>query len=428
MAEGSSYMSLEEVMEELQLAKAEIDQMVADNKLRPIRDAGKIKFRRKEVEGIKREAETEATVMFDSGAGPEADDESFDDGVFLVGGKEAPSSDDEVTIIGIPDAAEDESGTALFDDDETSNVAISAGSAEEDSDQTSIIPPSDEAKAAAKPEEEESIFDFGDEEPGVEGAAEAESDSVIIAAEPDSSSDIIEAAEPPSSSDIIEADQESSSDILNVSLADDESESAISLDSGEAEAPPGADTVSDILEMSDESDDALASVEVDAAGSDASTDSEEVVGDLLDTIDDGGADLLTEEEGLETADTIDLTAADDDATATVEEILDEDTEATEAGVLTEAVEAEATEAGVDVTEAGGAAPTMAAGAAMAADFMVPEEFVYGPPASHPIMTTVLIVALVAMVLSGAFLVNSVLGVDLPTTQWAAEMALKYFPK
>ena len=143
----------------------------------------------------------------------------------------------------------------------------------------------------------------------------------------------------------------------------------------------------------------------------------------MDGSDAGSVDLLAGDEGLETADTIDLTAADEDATATVEEVLDVDGEATEPGVLTAA---EDTEPGVtfdDDLDAGSAE-----GPAMVGEYVVPDQFVFGPTPSHPIMTSMLVVSAVAMLLSGAFLVNSVIGVDSPMTQWATKLALDLFPK
>jgi len=424
MAASSNFMSMDDVMEELQVDKAELDQMVDDGKLSPIRDAGKIKFRQKEVEEIKRATETEATVMFDEGELPDQDEESFDDGIFLVEDGKSESSAEEATIIGIPGA--DQSDSSLFgDDEETGKVEVAmTASGDEDSDQTSIIPPVDEAEEPDS-EEEESIFDFGEEDISLEDTP-GQSDSDIIAAEPDSS-DILEA---PDSSDVIQAaSEDSSSDILSVSLGDDDSDSAISLESTADDEESSDDTgaVADILELDEESDDALASVEVDATKADESTASEEVVGDLLDTIDESPADLIAaDEEGLETADTIDLTAADDDATATVEEVLDIDGEATEPGVLTAA---EDTEPGLDMTEAAEIEMEMSSGGPMmTGDYVVPDEFVYGPAPSHPVMTTVLVFSAAAMILSGAFLVNSVLGLDSPITEWATNLALQYLPK
>lgn len=406
-------MSLEDVLEELQIDKSELDQMIEDRKLSPIRDAGKIKFRQKEVEEIKRATETEATVMFDPAELPDQDEESFDDGIFLVEDGKSESSAEEPTIIGIPGA--DQSDSSLFgDDEETGKVEVAmSASADEDSDQTSIIPPADETQESDS-EEEESIFDFGDEDISLEDTP-GQSDSDIIAAEPDSS-DIIDAA----------TTEDSSSDILSVSLADD-SDSAISLEAApdDEESSDETGTMADILELDEESDDALASVEVDATKADESTASEEVVGDLLDTIDESPADLIAaDEEGLETADTIDLTAADDDATATVEEVLDIDGEATEPGVLTAA---EDTEPGLDMTDAA-EMEMPSGGPMMTGDYVVPDEFVFGPAPSHPVMTTFLVFSAAAMLLSGAFLVNSVLGLDSPITEWATNLALQYLPK
>lgn len=413
MAASSNFMSLEDVLEELQIDKSELDQMIEDRKLSPIRDAGKIKFRQKEVEEIKRATETEATVMFDPAELPDQDEESFDDGIFLVEDGKSESSAEEPTIIGIPGA--DQSDSSLFgDDEETGKVEVAmSASADEDSDQTSIIPPADETQESDS-EEEESIFDFGDEDISLEDTP-GQSDSDIIAAEPDSS-DIIDAA----------TTEDSSSDILSVSLADD-SDSAISLEAApdDEESSDETGTMADILELDEESDDALASVEVDATKADESTASEEVVGDLLDTIDESPADLIAaDEEGLETADTIDLTAADDDATATVEEVLDIDGEATEPGVLTAA---EDTEPGLDMTDAA-EMEMPSGGPMMTGDYVVPDEFVFGPAPSHPVMTTFLVFSAAAMLLSGAFLVNSVLGLDSPITEWATNLALQYLPK
>lgn len=411
MAAGSNFVSMDEVLQELQVSKPELDRMVTDGKLSPIRDAGTIKFRRTEVDLVKRDAETEATVMFDGPAGGDGEDESFDDGIFLVGDNKPDGADGEATIVGVPGSGQG----GVFDDEETSKVDVSAeAGADEDSDQTSIIPPSSDGEEPQNPREEESIFDFGDEDIELESSgASEESSSGILAAESDSSAAVIEAAE------------DSSSDILDVNLADDESSSAISL-AASVDDDSGTATVDEILEL-DESDDALASVQLDTGGDGESTAAEDGVNnsalDTMDGSDAGSVDLLAGDEGLETADTIDLTAADEDATATVEEVLDVDGEATEPGVLTAA---EDTEPGVtfdDDLDAGSAE-----GPAMVGEYVVPDQFVFGPTPSHPIMTSMLVVSAVAMLLSGAFLVNSVIGVDSPMTQWATKLALDLFPK
>jgi len=371
MAASSRFVTMEEAMAELQVDKAELDQMIADGNLSPIRDGGKVKFRRDQVEAMKHTTETEATVVFD--AAGEADDgdtdssDEFDDGLFIVGENAAESSDDEATIISIPgsDAAISDSSDVLIGGDEGSD---------EDSDQTSIIPPSSDNVEPVK-DDEESIFDFGTEELGLEDTDHAPSSSDILA-ESDSSSDIITAAE------------DSSSDILSVSVEDDD----------------GTETVSDILELSDESDDALASVQVDSPGADdESTASEEVVGSLLDTLDSGddsGSELLAVgEEGLETADTIDLTMADDDATATVAEVLEEP-DATEPGVLTAAEE---TLEGVGFDDDDGYAADAGAGMGLS-EMALPEGIVFGEPAGSPMMSAVLVIVVLVLLFGGAFLV------------------------
>ncbi len=438
MAGASRFMTMEEVMETLQIDKQELDQFISEGKLSPIRDAGKLKFRRQEVEEIKTATETEATVVFDNANAPSTDESSheFDDGLFIVGDKKGESSDDEATIISIPGAQPEQ-------DSDTGSVLVSAG-ADEDSDQTSIIPPSSDDVEGAVKEEEESIFDFGAEDITLEETDHVESDSdvigteesdsallassadesdssVLVAAADDSSSDIL--AESDSSSDVIAADSDSSSDII--AAAEDSSSDILSV----SVADDGTETVSDILELSEESDDALASVQVDAgAADDDSSGSEEVVGNLLETIEDAAEEsssqlLAVGEEGLETADTIDLTVADDDATATVAEVLEEP-DATEPGVLTGGEE---TLEGVEFGEETGAGVAAAAGLT---EMALPEGFVFGPAPKSPVCSTVLLLSAVILLLGATYVACAILGAPVPLpeqiTQTCTDLVQKVF--
>ncbi len=405
MAGTSRFLSMEDTMETLQIDKAELDQFMADGKLSAIRDAGKLKFRREQVEELKTSTETGATVMLsdDAEAAKPESSEDFDDGAFIVGESTGESSDDEATIISIPGADPESS--------DTGGVLVAAGS-DEDSDQTSIIPPSSDVVEESVKEEEESIFDFGteditleetdhidtpsgeDSDSGFITASVEDSDSDLVAVADDSSSDIL--ADSDSSSDIITAAEDSSSDILSVSVGDGD----------------GTETVSDILELSDESDDALASVQVDAgAADDESTASEEAVGSLLDTIDDAeesSSELLAVgEEGLETADTIDLTVADDDATATVAEVLEEP-DATEAGVLTggdETLEGMDDMMATDMeSDYGGPALT---------EMALPDGLVFGPAPTSPITSAVLLLCVIVLLLGATYVACAAIGAPVP---------------
>lgn len=71
---GESYFSFEDVLGELQLDEEELKRMVSEGELRAFRDENKMKFRRDDVENLKKGKVTEPTVVLPSEGGGDVDD------------------------------------------------------------------------------------------------------------------------------------------------------------------------------------------------------------------------------------------------------------------------------------------------------------------------------------------------------------------
>ncbi|MBM4044951.1 MAG: hypothetical protein FJ279_07550 [Planctomycetes bacterium] len=467
---AGNFLTLEEVLQELQIDKAELDAMVAQGKLRQLRDGKLTKFRREDVVKLKKLAETDATVVFDGSSKPK-DEETADDRLFEVLKEDGKRSAD-ATII-TPEAAKEKSDSdiapsppakkeekeksdsdidsAIFDDEETSKVDVKLAdkgdSAEDDSDQTSIIPvgtaPGPKAKAS---DDEESVFTFDDDEADKKPGDESSSSDIMpakpadaassageptIALEPDSSSDILE-AESDSSDDGADSSEESSSDILDLAVEDSATESAVDLDAGAKDS----DVVTDLIQLSkeDKSSD-TAEVELEDSGS-ADVKEADASDDVL-TIEDADKDSRptpptdAKQEAVETADTIDLTLSDT-STAQVEEV-EEGKEGEKDGpaLLTMSDEkAEAEEAEAPPAEEA-AAPEEAAEEEEAEAAPEPGAVVVAPAIAYPpapVFTALLGVASLITIFSGMVLYNTVRGMDLPITKWATDLALNLLSK
>jgi len=444
---ASEYLTLEEVLQELQIDKPDLDRLVSQGQLRQLRDGGTIKFRRDEVTKLKRTAETDATVVFDDSDSGEAADQDSDSGsgidariLDLMGGAEAtvitPPEEEQSSDESTP-ASDSDIDSALFDEDETSKVELqfadSEDSSADDSDQTSIIPVGvapDSAEAVS--DEEESIFDFGDEDEGMDSSPSSDSDEssgsdidiggeptvavmgdATVALDSDSSSDILEAES--DSSDVVDTGEDSSSDILDLAVEDSGTESAVDLD----EAPGESDVVTDLLDLGEEdSSDTLDAVSLtDAESTDARTSE---TSDEVPTLEDAdGADTTAEapaveQDAVDTADTVDLTLADTSETMNVEEVEEEEEDAGPA-MLTMAEEEEEEEPSVSGAEEPG--PTWQPPAA--------------PEAYAPLgLVWKLMIFVSAMVLTygGVVLYNLVRMRDLPITRWATRLALEWVNK
>ena len=102
----TAYMSWEDVLGELQLNEEELQQVVADVKLRAFKDGGTLKFRRSDVVDFKSEKENEATMLVQEGisldslkAQAEASLEAAEEGPTLL---EVPPAGDTQEIPALP--------------------------------------------------------------------------------------------------------------------------------------------------------------------------------------------------------------------------------------------------------------------------------------------------------------------------------------
>jgi len=444
---ASEYLTLEEVLQELQVDKPDLDRLIEQGQLRQLRDGGAIKFRREDVDKIKRSAETDATVVFDDSDPGEG---SGDDSGSGIDAKILDLMGDGQTVISPPEegAAQDSSDSdidsGLFDEDETSKVELQFADAEDssadDSDQTSIIPVGVAPDATQDVgEEEESIFDFGDEDEDMDSSPSSDSDSsgsdisdiageptvavmgdATVALESDSSSDILEAES--DSSDIVDTGEDSSSDILDLAVEDSGTESAVDLD----EAPGESDVVTDLLDLGEgDSSDTLDAVSLeDAESTDARTSE---TSDEVPTLEDADGTATTEaapavgQDSVDTADTVDLTLADTSDTMDVEEVQEEEEEDTGPAMLTMADDEEEPDADGEP-----------AGPEEEKEEEPPwEEPVAPMPSYQPLgMFWQITMFLSATVLAfgGIVLYNLVRGRDLPLTSWATKMAMDYISK
>jgi len=126
----TAYMSWEDVIGELQLNEEELQQVVADVKLRAFKDGGTLKFRRSDVVDFKSEKENEATMLVQEGisleslqAQAQASLEAADEGPTLL---EVPPSGDTQEIPAMPAAPTitDELPSIGFDQDQPGTDAF----------------------------------------------------------------------------------------------------------------------------------------------------------------------------------------------------------------------------------------------------------------------------------------------------------------
>lgn len=271
MAE-SMFMTVDEVLQELQIDKKRLDQMVEDGVLRAFRDGSSVKFRRQDVEKVREKAEAEPTVV--KPRTPEGETEEESDQIFLIeDGKEVPVGE-------VPSEEEDEG------------------------DQTSVIAPEEEEPAAA---DEDPIFSF-DEDEGIGLPIEEQS----------------------------EGETEAPAAVIEEPQAVEEEEQTVPLtvESQESVESDSATDVLDVTE--DESSGDLDTIDLDEVVlSDEATD-DSVTGDLLDLVEsteeegtsepDEVVELISEEEASAVppaAETVDL------GEEPLEEVAEEELEAEE---------------------------------------------------------------------------------------------------
>ena len=81
MATAMEYYSFEKVLKELQMEENELKRLVSEGEIRAFRDEDKMKFRKSDIDGLKKGRMTEPTIILPSG---EPDDSSEDSEVLLV--------------------------------------------------------------------------------------------------------------------------------------------------------------------------------------------------------------------------------------------------------------------------------------------------------------------------------------------------------
>lgn len=81
MATTMEYYSFERVLKELQIEEDELKRLVSEGEIRAFRDEDKMKFKKSDIEGLKKGRMTEPTIILPSG---EPDDSSEDSEVLLV--------------------------------------------------------------------------------------------------------------------------------------------------------------------------------------------------------------------------------------------------------------------------------------------------------------------------------------------------------
>jgi hypothetical protein len=94
------YYSFERVLKELQIEEEELKRLVSEGEIRAFRDEDKMKFKRSDIEGLKKGRMTEPTIILPSG---ESDESSEDSEVLLV------EEDTSETLLDIDDVAESSS-------------------------------------------------------------------------------------------------------------------------------------------------------------------------------------------------------------------------------------------------------------------------------------------------------------------------------
>lgn len=140
----TAYMSWEDVLGELQLSEEELQQVVADVKLRAFKDGGTLKFRRSDVVGFKSEKENEATMLVQEGisleslqAMAESSLQSADQGPMLL---EVPPAGDTQEIPAMPAAPTftDELPDISFEEDQPGTDAFTIESAPDSGEEDEI--------------------------------------------------------------------------------------------------------------------------------------------------------------------------------------------------------------------------------------------------------------------------------------------------
>lgn len=119
------YYSFDRVLKELQMGEDELKRLVSEGEIRAFRDEDKMKFKKSDIEGLKKGRMTEPTIILPSGAGEEdndLDDESSE--VLLV------EDDTSETLLDIDELDDDESASSTsvptvdFSVDETGSETL----------------------------------------------------------------------------------------------------------------------------------------------------------------------------------------------------------------------------------------------------------------------------------------------------------------
>jgi len=302
---SNGFLTMEEAAAELKLNVVQLKELVSKGKLRELRDQGVQKFKREDIEALKKQAEQDVTVMFDENKTDTEDDSSH---LNLGAVTEGESDSREVTEFSM-EVVEDKGDTSRID---LADVDAEPGA--DESDQTSVLPVSDES-SETDAGDEEPVFDFAEDDIGL-SLDEEPSGSVLVSDEEGSSSaDILEVAE--------ELEDESSSDAVVPVRDDSELESATISDS---------DVVTDILDSDlEESDDDLDTIDLDGVEKAAVGTSSEAGDELMNVIEDetpgSSADTAPLEAPMEAegeAETVSLEEAEAVTADVGEELLGEE--------------------------------------------------------------------------------------------------------
>ncbi|MBI4616273.1 MAG: hypothetical protein HY720_21850 [Planctomycetes bacterium] len=129
---GMEYYSFEKVLEELQMEEDELKRLVSEGEIRAFRDEDKMKFKKSDIDGLKKGRMTEPTIILPSSGGkgggkPAAEEESE---VLLV------EDDTSETLLDIDDLDESDSGSASSTSVPTIDFSEGAGGAEDTGSET----------------------------------------------------------------------------------------------------------------------------------------------------------------------------------------------------------------------------------------------------------------------------------------------------
>jgi hypothetical protein len=116
------YFSFEKVLKELQMDEDELKRLVSEGQIRAFRDEDRMKFRKDDIEGLKKGRQTEPTIILPPGGG-----DAEGDDIMLV------DDDTDETLLDLDDLADDDLGEAdetaipsldLDDDDDASSDTL----------------------------------------------------------------------------------------------------------------------------------------------------------------------------------------------------------------------------------------------------------------------------------------------------------------